>query len=572
MASLFKKHISVFLPLFQSDISSLLTNSTANDFSDSSTAGTVPPATSSIITSSGVSSQSQSLSSIAPAPSSSSSTARQSSQAPPQTSNPASALVQALHKDMDLTTDHEPESLESKIHNFLQGNSAFNAFDLGFHTPSGQGRDVLSPVTGADNQDGTPVRDEGGGTPTQDEIMDKPAAAPFASSTNQTSVGETSATIYQNSSQQNNPLSQSQLQSGVTPNGQLNQRYLYGKHGMPEQGVAASVARFQQVSAPTGGPAPGDGAPGGARSSHAADHFQTGGRGWYGGDVYPEGNSQQLGGYHVTSTGGADENKAAGHYPYQAEQTQQHQEQGATTSFGFFRGTLPPVPNLPPPPQDFEKPPPMTGGAMMPQEQHLRPKTDEALGTGMDSVIRGMVVHDHQHKSMFHPEDAAYDADHTRPEELRPHPDEPHYQEDPEHYQDEHSYHDEHFFPDDAYHLPGSPPQHFPRGRGRLPTPLPGPEDPYFAPDNQWRGPRPPRFPPRRPPPHLEMRHPRLRPPHRLPYPPHPPPHPRGPPRPPFPHFHGPEMRMRVKRPDPRGMGLPGPMFGPKRPFLPPRY
>lgn len=551
-------------------ISSLLSNSCASDFSDSHAASAAPPATSSTVPSA-ASFQSQSSSStIATAvPPPSGSAARQSSPAsPPQTSNPASALVQALHQDMDLTAEPEPsllsESLESKIHNFLQGNSAFSAFDLGFHAPSLPGRDILSPVTGGDNQGGTPVRDEGGGTPTQDEIMDKPAAAAakFSSTSNQTA-----SKLYQGSGPKN-PNDPLQLQPGPTPNGQLGQQFLYGKH-MSEQGAAAPVAHFQQLPAPAGGPVPGDRAPGDRAPG-----------------LYPEGNSQRFGPYHLAPPRGADENKAPGPYTYQPGQTQQHQEpaaqQGANPSFAFLGG-LPPVPNLPPPPQDFENPPHAAGGRMMPQEQPLRPDADAMSGAGMDSVIRGMVVHDHQHKSVFRSEEsvpAQYDG------AEQPRPDERHYQDEPDYFPGEHGYRDEQFFPgdsssfpphphqDEAYQGPGSPPRHFPRVRGRLPGPPPPPDDPYFAQDFQWRGPRPPRFPPRRAPPHPDMRPPR--PPHRPPFPPqhlqHPPPHPRGPPRPPFARFQGPDFRMRLKRPDPRGMGPPGPMFGPKRPFLPPRY
>lgn len=500
---------------------------------------------------------------------------------------------------MDLTTEPESslfsDSLESKIHNFLQGNSAFSAFDLGFHAHPVQGGDNLSPVTGADNQDGTPVRDEGGGTPTQDEIMDKPVVAPFTSNTNQTSIGETfetAVTAYQNSSQQNpnNPQQQAHLQPGVTQNGQLNQlpkQYPYGKHDMLEKGITAPVAHYQQT-AQTGGPAPGERAPGSASSTQTVERFQmVNERGWYG-DIYPDGNSQQLGGYNVTASVGAEEKKTSGLYPYQAEQTQQPKElvsqQGATASPGYFRSTLPPVPNFPPPPQGFENPPSTPSGAIIPQERQLRTDAEEVIGARVDSVISGMVVHDHQHKSMFHPDDPLYDLDRPRPphpphpEDLRPHPDNLHYQEEPEHYHDELRHHDGLFFqddpyhhPDEPYHRPGSPPHHYPRIRGRLTPPLSPSEDPYFAHDYQRHGPPPPRYTLRRPPPHLEIRHPGLRPPHRPPHPAHHP-HPRGPPRAPFPRFHGPEPRLRGKRPGPRGGGNAGPMFAPKRPFLPPRY
>lgn len=495
---------------------------------------------------------------------------------------------------MDLTTEPEPslfsESLESKIHHFLHGNSAFNAFDLGFPAHPGQGGENFSPITGADTQGGTPVRDEGGGTPTQDEIMDKPVVAPFTSNTNQTSVGKTfesAPTAYQKSSPQNliNSQQQAHLQPGVAQNGQLYQQYPYGKHDMSKQGITAPVAHYQQISAQPGGPVPGERAPGNASSTQAAERFQmVNERGWYG-DMYPEGSSQQLGGYNVTAPRGAEENKTSELYPYQAEQTQQPQElasqQGATASPGYFRSTLPPVPNFPPPPQGFDNPPSSTSGAMIPQEQRLRTDREEVIGARVDSVISGMVVHDHQHKSMFHPDDPLYDLDRPHPphpEELHPHPDDLHYQEDPEHYHDELRQHDAMFFqddayhhPDDSYHRPGSPQYHYPRVRGRLTPPLSPSGDPYFAHDYQRHGPRPPRHNLRRPPPHLEIRHPGLRPPLLPPHPAHLP-HPRGPPRAPFPRFHGPEPRLRGKRPGPRGGGNAGPLFAPKRFFLPPRY
>ncbi|XP_051574185.1 regulation of nuclear pre-mRNA domain-containing protein 2-like [Myxocyprinus asiaticus] len=61
-------------------------------------------------------------------------------------------------------------SLESKINSFLQGNPGFSALGLGLDDVSSN-----SPLlVGGDNLDGTPVRDESGSTPTQDEIMDSP--------------------------------------------------------------------------------------------------------------------------------------------------------------------------------------------------------------------------------------------------------------------------------------------------------------------------------------------------------------------------------------------------------------
>lgn len=469
-------------------------------------------------------------------------------QAPPPTYNPASALIQALHEDLELPAEHKPpfvgESLESKIHNFLQGNTAFNAFDLRF---SGQPGGNLSPATGADAQDGTPVRDEGGGTPTQDEVMDKAAAA-FQKPVN--------------------PLPQS-----FAPNGQLYRRHSYANHDMSERGGGG--APYPPAPVRTG--RPGEMAPGSDGSAQAAEPVQMNERGWYT-DNYPEGGPQQLGGFGAPALRGGNDTKAAGLYPYQGEQTQQPKNmappQGPGGSSAFFTKTLPPVPVIPPPPQGFENPLASTSGAAAPQEPQLH--AEEMRGDRGGSVISGMVVHDHQHKSIFHPDDAAYDPDRARP----PPSEDPHYQEGPERYHDEPQYHNDQYFQDESYphseepyHRhpgPGAPPQRFPRVRGHLTPPLSPSEDPYFSHDYQRHGPPPPpRFALRRPPPHLDMRHPGLRPPHRPPPPLH---FPRGPPRPPFPPFRGPDPRLRGKRPPQPGRGNAGPMFAPKRPFLPPRF
>lgn len=526
-------------------------------------------------------------------PSSHSSTVRQStsSQAPPQTTNPASALVQALHRDMDLTTETEPslssKSLESKIHRFLHGNPSFSTFDLGFSTNQAVGGDNLSPVPATDTQDGTPVRDEGGGTPTQDEIMDKPAGLPFTSSTKPSSIGETVKTVpiaYQNSSQQN-PKNPQQVHLQPAQNGKLYQLYPGNKQEMSEHGITAPVAHYQPVSAQSGGPVPGERAPGSASHTQTVGGFQgLSERGWYG-DTYPEGSSQQPTGYNVIMPGGPGENHISGHYPYQAEQTRGPQElafqQCAASSPGFYRNTHLPVPKLPPPPVGFDNPPSASSSGMILPEQQPVPSADtgEVLRTRGDSVISGMVIHDHQHKSMFHPGDPPYDLDRQRchPEDLHPHPVDLHYQEDFGRYHDE-LQRDGVFFqddpychPEDPYYRPDSPPHHYPRDRERLTPPLSPSEEAYYAPDYQRHSPPRPHYTPRRPPPHVEIRHPGLRPPHRPPHPAHHP-HPRGPPRAPFPLFHGPDPRLRGKRPGPRGRGNAGLMFPPKRPFLPPRY
>lgn len=556
-------------------ISTLLSSPTGNVSSESSSTGKIPPSPSPSATSaSAAPSQSPSLSSAAP--SARSLTVRQStsSKPPPQTANPASALVQALHRDMDLVTENEPssssESLESKIHNFLQGNSALSAFDLGFPPQPAQRGNTLSPAIEPDTQEGTPVRDEGGGTPTQDEIMDTPVTAGFASSTNQTAdFGKASIAAQQNPSRPH-------LQSAGTQNGQVYQQYQYGDQKRAEHGVTASVAHFQQIPAPTVGQVSGERAPGGASSTHTAEGFQMGGeRGWYG-EGYPEGGPHLPRGYNVAAP---VVNQSSGVYSYQTGQNQKPPgfQEGPESSSNFYPNILPPVPKLPPHPQSFDLPPAMTNSSGIPHEQQTMPHQDtgNVMGPKTDSVISGMVVHDHQHKSMFHPDDPPYDRE--RP---RPHPDDQFYSDNPHQ-------HDAPFFQEDPYHhhqedpyyRPASP-HHYPRVRGRL-TPPVSPSDPYYAHEYQRHSPPPAHYTPRRPPPphHSEIRHPGLRPPHRPPHPAHHP-RPRGPPglsrppRPPFPpqFQHGPDPRFRGKRPVPRGGGSAGPMFPPKRPFPPPRY
>lgn len=512
----------------------------------------------------------------APAPSSSTSAVQQSVSPPadPETSNKASALVQALHRDMDLATETEQScssaSLESKIHNFLQGNPLFSALDLKFPTnPAAEG-DTFSPVAGTDNQDGTPVRDEGGGTPTQDEIMDKPAVVPFTSGVNQLAVDDVvkaASVLFENSPQQipNNPLRQAHSLPGVAQNGQVFHTFPYGQQDSSEGGLTAPVAHYPVQTA---GPGSGDGAPGGASGTQTIESFKVGNEHSWFGDPYPEGSSLQPGGYNVLAPGGAGENNTSRLYPYQTEEKQKPQELlGSTAVPSFFKNTLPPVPKLPPPPSGFELPP-SSGVMMKPPEQEPVPSMNAGgmFDNRAGGIVSGMVVHDRQ----LLPDDS-FQEPHP------PHPDHLQYQEEPRHYHDEPGQHDDHFFhnepyypPNDPYFRSGSPPSPYTRVRGHLTPPLSPSGDQFYSHDYQRHSlpPRPPSYAPRRPPPPREIRHPGPRPMHR---PPHPAlhPHARGPPRPPFPRFQGPDPRLRGKRPNLRGRG---PMFPPKRPYLPPRY
>ncbi|MEQ2180608.1 hypothetical protein GOODEAATRI_002965, partial [Goodea atripinnis] len=391
---------------------------------------------------SAASSQSIALSFPAPVLSSSKSAAQQNSQAAPKTSNKASALVQALHRDMDLSTDPEPfissSSLESKIHSFLQGNPAFSAFDQSFPTNASVRGERFSPVTGTDNQEGTPVRDEGGGTPTQDEIMDKAAAVPFGSSNNQSSVNEAAKTApvaFENNKQKNpnNPQHPALLLQGFAQNGQIFQPFPFGKPEMLESGIPAPASHYQHVAMHPGGPAFGEGVPGSASSSQTVEGFQRANEQSWFGDAHPEGSSQQPSGYNMLVPG-VRENKATGLFPYQTEQTREHHEfvsqQGPSAASNFFRCSLPPVPKVPPPPPSFD--PPVTspaGGLMNPPQQEAVHNTAAGGGVGGrgDSLISSMVVHDHQHTSSLHPDDLFHDP--HRPQqhqEFHPHPDDMH--------------------------------------------------------------------------------------------------------------------------------------------------
>ncbi|XP_036001195.1 regulation of nuclear pre-mRNA domain-containing protein 2-like [Fundulus heteroclitus] len=538
--------------------------------------------TSSPSLSSAESSQSTTLPFPAPAPNSA---AQQTSQAAPKTANKASALVQALHRNMDLSADPEPSvsssSLESKIHKFLQGNPAFSAFDQSFPTNPAVGGEGLSPVAATDNQEGTPVRDEGGGTPTQDEIMDKPVAVPFAAGKNRSSVDEAAkaAVAFERSMQKNpnDPQHPAHPLPGLAQNGQVFQPFLFGKQKMLEGGIPAPGEHYQHVAMRPGGPAFGEGVPGSAGGSQTLEGFpRANEQSWFG-DARPEGSSQQPGGYNMLGPG-VRENNTAGLYPYQTEQTQEFvsQQQVPPAASSFFRGSLPPVPKLPPPPPAFDPlvTSPVSGPMNPPQREPVHNTAGGGGGGRGDSLGGGggggMVVHDHQHTSLRHPDGPFHDQQRPQePQEFHPHPDEMRYHDDPGQADAPFRYEEPYYRPEEPYFRPGSPPHPYPRGRGRL-SPPPSPSvDPWFA--HEQHNPPPPRqYAPRRPPPpRHEIRHPGQRGP-----PPRPPllarhPPPRGPPRPPFPRFNGPDPRFRGKRPGPRGGG---PMFLPKRPFPPPRY
>ncbi|CAL8364933.1 unnamed protein product [Arctogadus glacialis] len=527
----------------------------------------------------------------------------------------ASALVQALHRDMDLAPEPEPaagaavaavasDSLESKIHSFLQGNPGFSAFNLSFGADAvktaaaAAGSHNLSPGAGTDTRDGTPVRDEGGGTPTQDEVMDNQAALKFASEpppppqgtklSAQAAGDISSPGTYQNNTSRapGDPPQQPprmQQHQGEPHNGQGYQPYRAAGQEMALPGAAAPAAHYQAFTKEQGSRLPllggGPGAAGGGGGGPPGEGFRDDGhRGWY----------ESTRGRGVVAPGAGEE--PPGRYRYRQDPHQEPHSVAAPQGPGppseFYNSNLPPVPRLPPPPAGFDEPHAAAAGERRPA---LAPEMEGAPRPQAGSIISGMVVHDHQHKSVFGLDDPLYDRrdDHyRRPEDLA-HPDDPRYQDDLGHYREgpyrpaAPPYGDEgppfrpprepYFRPEDPYFREDSPPHGYPRGALSPSEGFPYDFHPHGSPPLSHQR-RPP------PPPHSEMRHPGPRPPLRPMLHPGHHPRPRGPwhPGPPVPPFHGgPDPWLRGKRPGPRGGGPGGPGglgFPPKRPFLPPRY
>ncbi|XP_051928191.1 regulation of nuclear pre-mRNA domain-containing protein 2a [Hippocampus zosterae] len=435
----------------------------------------------------------------------------------------------------------KPDSLESKIHNFLHGNPAFSNFDLRFALNLPNRVDDSSPVAGADTRDGTPVRDEGGGTPTQDEFMDVTMGLPESLSAKPESGMLPAPFAFQEIPPRNPGAGASQGSSRPAQNGQLYQAYPYG-----EDKASDPAAPYPPVSTP-GGDA-------GAGTQTVEGFRGPGDPTWYG-ETYPEGGFQQPTGYNPQMPAA---NQASGPFEYQVQETEEPASFQQPSD--FFRSLLPPVPKLPPPPNILD------------QQQAPHADVGQAGQSGGGGLPR-MVVHDHGHKSVFRPQDSLYDGGdgpRSAPDHLR-------YPEDREHYRDDVPPQPGprfHASPYNRLQAPfyerGGPRHNLPRGRAHFASPPSPAPDAFGNPD--YQSPPRPHYALRHPPPHphLQMRPSGPRPPPRPPHPGLPHPFPRGPPRAPFPTFHDP--RLRGKRPCPRGGLNPGPVFAPKRPFPPPHY
>lgn len=407
-------------------------------------------------------------------------------QSPPQPEPTTSAPTE----DEPLTLS---DSLESKIHSFLQGNPAFSTFDLDVGTTS---TNAASPA-----QEGTPVRDEGGSTPTQDEVMDKTVAALKPS---EASVGETVGSVPQ--------------QTPVVENGRSHQPYSYPDQNASQLGNTAPVVNYQQVLAQISELPPGTA----KNITNIVEKINE--SGWFNA-IYPEGSSQQS----LNVPSGSLESTQPGQFPFQSKQEPQ---EGADVSTFAYGNSLPPHPGLPMPP-DFYNPSAAASrfGSAVPEQQ---PGPPAEPASGVSSLLCGVIVHDHQHKSVFHP-------------------DEPQFDRGPEYCHENEMYRHELYRED-----PFGPPGLGPRLRGRLTPPLSPQENEYY--DYQHGAAPQPRRPPL-PPHHPDMRPRGMRPPMRAPPPGY---QLRGHPRLPYPGPRGPEPWQRGKRPGPRRGG---PNFPPKRPF-----
>lgn len=401
-------------------------------------------------------------------------------------------------------TDTDPltlsDSLESKIHSFLQGNPAFSGFDLDFGTTAAN---VASPA-----QEGTPVRDEGGGTPTQDEVMDKTVVALKPS---EASIGETVINIPQ--------------QTPVFENGRSQQNYPYADQNRSQLGSTAPVANYQQVLAQIGELPPSTA----KNITNIVEKINE--SGWFNA-IYPEGSSQQS----LNVPSGPLESTQPGQFLYQSEQKPPEGADVSTTAYG---NSLPPLAGLARPSDYYNPSAAASSFASGVLKQQPEPIAEPA--SGVSSLLSGVIVHDHQHKSVFHSDGPQFDP--CAPE-----------------YLDERRYHEDKMYHRELYQEdPYGPPGYGPRPRGRLTPPLSPQENEYY--DYQHGPASVPRRP--LPPHHPDMRPRGMRPPMRPPPPGH---HPRGHPRHPFPGARGPEPWLRGKRPGPRRGGG-GPNFPSKRPF-----
>ncbi|KAK3525048.1 hypothetical protein QTP86_014159 [Hemibagrus guttatus] len=536
-----------------------------------------------------------------------------------QSSQPTSTIQSRdLQKEAE---EHKEEpvvsvssTLDSKIDGFLQGNPGLRGLNMGFPPVLPWSKAVDSPSANTENLGGTPVRDESGATPTQDEVMDEPPVQPFlyqgrppqtassaAASTPAVVTGPPMSTFPTDSWQEQNrhilkygpgsarSIDHYQRDFTVKQNFQSSGMPLR-ETGCPqhvESLLPTSMADKNQISNKNnetlerislGTPF----------SSNGADNASLANDGWYC-DAHGHNQEQRVG---------------ASSESYQGKPQQSEDHRHDSNPPNFFNTPLPPpppIPQLPPPPQDFL--PPVVGQRV--KDPLELPKITDDAQTGGDVPPYSLSHDDYDErllnripaKETFHPHLNAPGPRHCA---VAPHPVRLGPQNGPM------DFNHRPRVPVHNQRHPGMPRPSAPstvRGYHEALSPSHAPsDDAYLDPhcDAPPRSPSPPPYnvdhpvsphtrtfyPEERP--IMPMHHPepRLRPrlEHRTPPPHHyrpprpghfPPQRPlRRPPPPHIPHPIEPPFQRGKRHGPPFGgpSRPPGPFYPPKRPFLPPRY
>lgn len=300
----------------------------------------------------------------------------------PSSQTPSTIQTRDLQKEAEEVKEEtgvsDNSTLDSKIDGFLQGNPGLRGLNMGFPPVLPWIKAVDSPSTSAENLGGTPVRDESGATPTQDEVMDEPAVQPFlyqrrplqtASTTGGSAppvVSGLPMSTYANKSWQEQNRHVVPYGPGGQRSGDPYQRDFTVKQDFPSSGLPLIETGHPQhveslLPSSTGdkiqssnkntenqeciGLAAPFSKPGAGNASLANDGWYCGARGH---DQEQRGNSESYNGK-----------------PHQSEE---HRHDANPPH--FFNTPLPPLPPIPqlppPPPQDFL--PPIIGGVKDPME------------------------------------------------------------------------------------------------------------------------------------------------------------------------------------------------------------
>uniref|UniRef100_A0A4W4EN91 Regulation of nuclear pre-mRNA domain-containing protein 2 n=1 Tax=Electrophorus electricus TaxID=8005 RepID=A0A4W4EN91_ELEEL len=221
-------------------------------------------------------------------------------------------------------------SLDSKIDNFLQGNPGMRGLNMGFPSVLSWPKTIDSPTASTENLGGTPVRDESGATPTQDEVMDSPVAqlllyqgGPRQTASTTSSLADTSAPPEQDFQSSVPLFVESEMghqQENCLPPSSANNTLSTENSATMERNTSISEGVTAYPS-----------------TSNAVDNANLADDGWYGktyGDVQ-------------------DQNVMSNSESYRGEQYGSNESVQDFSPPNFFSSPLPPIPQLPPPPQDF---------------------------------------------------------------------------------------------------------------------------------------------------------------------------------------------------------------------------